>query len=82
MFKIYKLPEIFMKNMSSFRDGTLLTLELALYTVLLGTLLGIIVTLLRRIKFAPLRWLMNLYVEFLRGTPLLVQALIVVYGVP
>ena len=26
MFKIYKLPEIFMKNMSSFRDGTLLTL--------------------------------------------------------
>ena len=82
MFKIYKLPEIFMKNMSSFRDGTLLTLELALYTVLLGTLLGVIVTLLRRIKFAPLRWLMNLYVEFLRGTPLLVQALIVVYGVP
>ena len=46
MFKIYKLPEIFMKNMSSFRDGTLLTLELALYTVLLGTLLsGVLFTL-------------------------------------
>ncbi len=82
MIKLEKIPEIFFKNLDSFAEGTLLTLELAFYTVLLGTALGIIVSLLRRVKFPPLRWLTVLYVEFLRGTPLLVQALIVIYGLP
>ena len=82
MYKIEKVPEIFMKNLSNFLSGTGLTLELAFYTVIFGTLLGVIVTLLRRCKIAPVRWIMNLYVEFLRGTPLLVQALMVVYGAP
>ena len=82
MYKIEKVPEIFLKNLSNFLSGTGLTLELAFYTVIFGTLLGVIVTLLRRCKIAPVRWIMNLYVEFLRGTPLLVQALMVVYGAP
>lgn len=82
MYKIEKVPEIFLKNLSNFLSGTGLTLELAFYTVIFGTLLGVIVTLLRRCKLAPVRWIMNLYVEFLRGTPLLVQALMVVYGAP
>ena len=82
MYKFEKVPEIFLKNLSTFLSGTGLTLELAFYTVIFGTLLGVIVTLLRRCKIAPVRWIMNLYVEFLRGTPLLVQALMVVYGAP
>ncbi|MDY4200965.1 MAG: amino acid ABC transporter permease [Candidatus Fimadaptatus sp.] len=82
MYKIEKVPEIFLKNLSNFLSGTGLTLELAFYTVIFGTLLGVIVTLLRRCKIVPVRWIMNLYVEFLRGTPLLVQALMVVYGAP
>lgn len=82
MYKIEKVPEIFLKNLSNFLSGTGLTLELAFYTVIFGTLLGVIVTLLRRCKITPVRWIMNLYVEFLRGTPLLVQALMVVYGAP
>ena len=82
MYKIEKVPEIFLKNLSNFLSGTGLTLELAFYTVIFGTLLGVIVTLLRRCQIAPVRWIMNLYVEFLRGTPLLVQALMVVYGAP
>ena len=82
MYKIEKVPEIFLKNLSNFLSGTGLTLELAFYTVIFGTLLGVIVTLLKRCKIAPVRWIMNLYVEFLRGTPLLVQALMVVYGAP
>ena len=82
MYKFEKVPEIFLKNLSTFLSGTGLTLELAFYTVIFGTLLGVIVTLLRRCKIAPVRWIMNLYVEFLRGTPLLVQALMVLYGAP
>ena len=63
MYKIEKVPEIFLKNLSNFLSGTGLTLELAFYTVIFGTLLGVIVTLLRRCKIAPVRWIMNLYVR-------------------
>lgn len=38
-------------------------------------------TPLKLLKTA-LRWLMNVYVAFIRGTPLLVQILLIVYGLP
>lgn len=40
MYKIEKVPEIFLKNLSNFLSGTGLTLELAFYTVIFGTLLA------------------------------------------
>ena len=40
------------------------------------------VAVCRRTRLLPLRWLMNAYVAFIRGTPLLVQVLLVVYGLP
>ena len=58
------------------------TMELALFTVLLGSLLGLVVAVFRKTPLLPLRWLMNAYVAFIRGTPLLVQVLMVVYGLP
>jgi len=63
-------------------QGVGVTLELAFFTVLLGSLLGLIVAILRRIRFLPVRIIMNVYVAFIRGTPLLVQVLMIVYGLP
>lgn len=50
--------------------------------MLFGSLLGLVVAVCRRTRLLPLRWLMNAYVAFIRGTPLLVQVLLVVYGLP
>ena len=57
--------------------GTVTTLELTLFSVLLGTVFGFITAL-----FKLLRALGNIYVELIRGTPLLVQLYIVYYGLP
>ena len=61
--------------------------------MVLGFLLGLLVAVLRMLKPGVgsqpvravkfvLRWLMNAYVAFIRGTPLLVQVLLIVYGLP
>lgn len=37
---------------------------------------------LRMSKIAPLRWIANIWIEFVRGTPVLVQIMLVYYGLP
>lgn len=82
MLSFAKIWEILTTKFSVFMQGVSVTLELALFTVLLGSLLGLLVAVLRRLKFLPIRMLMNMYVAFIRGTPLLVQVLMIVYGLP
>lgn len=48
---------------------------------LLGALpLGLPVALGRMSKCAPLRWLMSVYISVMRGTPLMLQLMVVYYG--
>lgn len=82
MLSFAKIWEIFTTKFPVFMQGVGVTLELAFFTVLLGSLLGLIVAILRRIRFLPVRIIMNVYVAFIRGTPLLVQVLMIVYGLP
>lgn len=65
-----------------FMEGTRNTLILALFTVVLGTLLGIVLALMRMGPVPPLRWFANGYIEFIRGTPLLVQLMFLHFGLP
>lgn len=48
--------------------------------MLLGTVFGAMIALLKLSKVKPLRWLASAYIEFLRGTPLLVQVFLVYFG--
>ena len=82
MINFAKIWEILVTKFPAFMEGVEITLQLAFFTVLLGSLLGLVVAICRRTRLAPLRWLMNIYVAFIRGTPLLVQVLLVVYGLP
>jgi His/Glu/Gln/Arg/opine family amino acid ABC transporter permease subunit len=72
---IEKYSEFYLK-------GTIITIILALFAVLFGTLLGLGLTLLRRSKFKPISFIATAYVEFVRGTPLLVQIYIIYIGFP
>lgn len=67
---------------STFLEGTGVTLILSLITVFLGLLLGLIVTLLRRSRIHPLRWFAQAYTLVIRGTPLLLQLYIWLYALP
>ncbi len=59
-----------------FVSGTLVTLIISAITVLMGTILGVILALMKRGGIKPLRWLANIYIELFRGTPMLVQIMI------
>ncbi|MGG0741265.1 amino acid ABC transporter permease [Niallia taxi] len=65
-----------------FLTGAYITIFLALIAVLLGSILGVGLTLLRRSRFLILKWVGDIYVEFIRGTPLLAQIYIIYIGVP
>ena len=56
------------------------TILLALIAVVLGTCLGLLIALCRISKNKFLRFFGTAYVEFIRGTPLLVQLFIIYYG--
>ncbi len=61
-------------------DGLWMTLKLSAVSVLLGAILGTLMGLLRISKHKAVRFLSAAYVEFVRGTPLLVQLYIFRYG--
>ncbi len=67
-------------------QGAGVTLILASFTVIFGTILGTFIALgkLSRHKILgrPLRFLATAYIEFFRGTPLMVQIFIIFYGLP
>jgi len=62
--------------------GLGLTLRLTLLSLLGGLPIGLLVALARLSKFQPLTWAAGFYVEFLRGTPLLVQIFAIYYVLP
>lgn len=70
------------KYYAFFLNGAKITIVLAFFAVLFGTIMGLGLTLLRKSRFKILRAIGTAYVEFVRGTPLLVQIYIIYIGLP
>jgi len=62
--------------------GAIITLELTAGAVAMGVVIGMFMALARLSKSWLLRIFAKGYIEFLRGTPLLVQIFLVYYGAP
>jgi His/Glu/Gln/Arg/opine family amino acid ABC transporter permease subunit len=62
-------------------DGVKVTVIVSLLSMVLATIFGFIGAVGRLSRFAPIRWLATVYVEVVRGTPILVQLLLWYYGV-
>jgi arginine/lysine/histidine/glutamine transport system substrate-binding and permease protein len=63
-------------------QGALVTLQLTIVSVILGLIGGSFMGIIRLSQIAPLRWLARAYVDFFRGTPLLVQIFMIYFGIP
>ncbi len=61
-------------------NGAKNTILLALFSVVLGTAIGMLIALMRLSKYRVLRYFSTAYIEFIRGTPLLVQLFLIYYG--
>ena len=62
--------------------GAILTLQVSLTGMVLAVGLGFVLAIMRVFGPWPLRWLASLYIEIVRGTPLLIQLLVIFYGLP
>lgn len=62
--------------------GALVTLQLTIFSVVLGLIFGSLIGIIRLSHITPVRWLARAYVDFFRGTPLLVQIFMIYFGLP
>ena len=62
--------------------GAVVTLQITLISVGIGLVIGMFVGIARLIKFWPVRILASIYVDFIRGTPLLVQIFFIYFALP
>lgn len=65
-----------------FVDGTAITLLLSLFGVIFGVLIGVVLALAKLSKNRVLKAFSTVYIEVVRGTPMMVQMFIVYYGLP
>lgn len=63
-------------------QGAILTVQVSAISVFMGLVIGSLVGLARISSVRPARAIASAYVEFIRGTPLLVQILIIYFGLP
>ena len=61
-------------------EGFLTTLQIFGLTLLFSLPLGLIISFGSMSKFPPLKWLVKLFVWVIRGTPLMLQLIIVYFG--
>jgi len=76
------MPEVVLKNLPFLLAGLRLTAEISALSIIGGTLLGLIIGLARYARVPVLARILGVYVEFIRGTPLLVVLFICYFGLP
>ena len=62
--------------------GAAITVEITAMSVTFGLLIGCMIGIARLCSTKPLRYFANVYVDFIRGTPLLVQIFLVYFALP
>ena len=71
---------MFESMMGMLLGGLVTSIEIFLLTLLFSLPLGLLIAFGRMSSFAPLRWLMKGYISIMRGTPLMLQLIIVFFG--
>jgi His/Glu/Gln/Arg/opine family amino acid ABC transporter permease subunit len=63
-------------------DGVTATLQFTCIAVSLGVVLGTLIAILKMSKFKIVRFLVSIYIEVIRGTPILLQLYIFYFVLP
>ena len=63
-------------------EGTWVTLYVSFFAGIVGTFAGIVIGLLSLSNIRPIEWVIRIYVDFVRGTPLLIQIFLVFFALP
>jgi polar amino acid transport system permease protein len=63
-------------------QGLVATVKISVMSVIFGTIAGFLLGLATFLPIPPLRWFVRVYVDFVRGTPLLIQVFLVYFALP
>jgi polar amino acid transport system permease protein len=74
--------EVIASSLPQIGIGVMGTVELASASITLGLAIGIVGVAMRFGPSAGLRWLIRVYVDLMRNTPMLVQLYFIYYGLP
>ncbi len=74
--------EYILSILPSLLEGTLVTLEIFVITIVCSLPLGLLLAFCRISRYKPLSNAVGVYIWLLRGTPLLLQLFFVYYGLP
>ncbi|WP_326717600.1 ABC transporter substrate-binding protein/permease [Vagococcus jeotgali] len=77
---MFQDESFFSKYASYYLTGTGYTIFLAFVGVLFGSLLGTLLALMKLSTNKLLKWIAIIYIEYIKGTPLLVQIFMVFFG--
>lgn len=75
-----KILELFAEYNQYYLIGVKITLMLSFFSLIIGTTLGGLLSLLRLSKFKIFRAIATTYIEIIRGTPMMVQISLVYFG--
>lgn len=73
---------IIWQSLPTLLQGVVVTLQLTVLSVVLGLISGSLIGIVRLSRIPSVRWLARAYVDFFRGTPLLVQIFMIYFGLP
>ena len=62
--------------------GMTITLQVTLSAAIFGVVIGLITSLAKLSRKKRLNWCATIYIDCVRGTPLLVQILLIYFGIP
>lgn len=74
--------DLFVRALPLLEKAVVVTIGLGIGSFVLGSALGMLIALARISDARPLRWLAFAYVSVFRGTPLLIQILLIYFGLP
>ncbi|MGG0668028.1 amino acid ABC transporter permease [Sporosarcina koreensis] len=74
--------DYFLSILKPMLEGAQATIILFLVAIIVSIPLGFLLTLIVRSSIKPLAYLANAYIYLMRGTPLLLQLLFIVFGLP
>ncbi len=73
--------QVVVNNLPNFGMGALLTLEITVFSIVIGMVLGLLAALGRMSKVKVINSIAVAYIDFFRGTPLFVQILLLYFGI-
>lgn len=78
----YNSDSFFNRLIKGIFSGAKTTLALGIISMIIGLIIGTIISIIKNLKVIGLTQILSIYVSFFRGTPVLVQLFLLYFGLP